>query len=174
MYQIGPHSPFKADRILIRRRANQAAWSISIIVVSTVVAMIVAWRAPGLSLYARDRLMQTRGSLAAPDDIAIIAIDEASIARFGRFPWSRSLTANLLDRLASAHPKAVALDILYSEPTTKEDDGQLASSINRAGRVIVAAQLVEAAEGGAPHRIEWLRPLPEIESAQRAWGTSMF
>jgi len=153
-----------------RRHANQAVWSLAIIIISTVAGMIVAWRAPGLKLYARDRLMQLRGPLAPPDDLAIIAIDEASIARLGRFPWSRSLTANVLNHLAAAHPKAVALDILYSEPTIKGDDDQLASAIKQVGRVVVAAQLVEAAGGADARRVAWLRPLPQIEQAAAGIG----
>jgi len=152
------------------QRANQALWSIAIIIVSTAVGMAVAWRAPGFSLYARDRLMQLRGPLAPPDDIAIIAIDEASIARFGRFPWPRSLAASALDRIVGAHPKAVALDVLYSEPTTRDDDDRLAGAIKRVGNVVVAAQLVEAAERPGTRRAAWLRPLPEIERAASGVG----
>jgi CHASE2 domain-containing sensor protein len=68
-----------------RRRANQAAWLIAIVIVSAAAGMICVWLAPGLDAYARDCLMQARGSVAPPDDIVIVAIDEASIARFGRF-----------------------------------------------------------------------------------------
>ena len=74
------------------RHASRAGWIVAIIIVSTVVAMVFSWRAPGVNLYARDRLMQARGPLPPPNDIVIVAIDEASITRLGRFPWSRALT----------------------------------------------------------------------------------
>ncbi|MBO0720455.1 MAG: CHASE2 domain-containing protein, partial [Blastocatellia bacterium] len=126
------------------RRAPQIAWTIAIIVVSALAGMVLAWRAPGFDLYVRDRLMRTRGRMAPPDDIVIIAIDEASIARFGRFPWPRALMANALDRVAATQPKAIALDVLYSEPTSANNDGdqRLAAAIARAGNVIAAAQLI--------------------------------
>ena len=111
---------------------------------------------------ASDWLMRQRGLLRVPDDIVIVAIDEPSIKRFGRFPWPRSLMARALDHLKSAQPKAIALDVLYVEPTIKSEDAALASAIMRAGNVVVAAQLTAGATNN--DEIAWLRPLPEIES----------
>src|ERR1700704_3699712 len=101
------------DGSLRIRHASNAAWIIAIIIISTMMAMTFYWRAPGVSFYARDRLMQARGPIAPPDDIVIVAIDEASIARFGRFPWQRLLTAHAIDTISSAQPKAICLAILY-------------------------------------------------------------
>jgi signal transduction histidine kinase/CHASE2 domain-containing sensor protein len=152
------------------RRARQIAWVIAIIVVSALAGMTLAWRAPGFDLYARDGLMRSRGRIAPPDDIVIIAIDEASIARFGRFPWPRALMANALDRVAATQPKAIALDVLYSEPTpaNNDDDQRLAAAIVRAGNVIAAAQLI--GDNGGARPAEWLRPLPEMERAAAGVG----
>jgi len=86
--------------------------------------MFVTWRVPGLDLDART-CWYGLGSLPLPDDIAIVAIDEASLARFGRYPWRRSLTAQMLDQLTGAHSKAIALDVLFSEPTNNADDSAL-------------------------------------------------
>ena len=119
--------------------------------------MLVDWRAPGIERYTRDWLMQARGPLPAPDDIAIVAIDEPSIARFGRFPWPRSLAAKAVDAIAAAQPKVIAVDILYTDPTTEAEDDALARSIGRAGNVVVAAQLVDAPAAGGP--AIWLMPL---------------
>jgi signal transduction histidine kinase/CHASE2 domain-containing sensor protein len=130
--------------------------------------ILVDWRAPGLGRYASDWLMRTRGPLPVPDDIAIVAIDEASMARFGRFPWSRQVIARALDTLAAARPKAIALDVLMTDPSTQEDDDNLARSIGRAGNVVVAAQLTDSEVHGGPSR--WLPPLPSFESAAAAVG----
>jgi len=152
------------DGSLKIRHASQAAWIIAIIIVSTMMAMAFYWRAPGLNSYARDRLMQARGPIPPPDDIVIVAIDEASIARFGRFPWQRQLTARALDTISSAQPKAIALDILYSEPTINGDDTALADSIKRTGNSVVGAQLVETTDETGSPVARWLSPLPVIES----------
>jgi two-component system phosphate regulon sensor histidine kinase PhoR len=132
--------------------------------------MTCVWLAPGLDAYARDVLIRTRGTVAPPDDVVIVAIDEASIARFGRFPWSRELTARAVDALAPAQPKVIALDVLYSEPTTDASDAALAASIARAGNVVLAAQLVEASDDKDQRGVQWLRPLPAIESASAGVG----
>ena len=152
------------------RHASRATWIIAIIIVSTMVGVVVSWRAPGLNLYAGDRLMQARGPISPPDDIVIVAIDEASIARYGRFPWQRGLTARALDTISSAQPRAVALDILYSEPTDSAEDTALADSIKRSGNTIAAAQFIETTdERGAPVA-SWLHPLPLIESSAAGVG----
>ena len=113
-------------------------------------------------------MIRARGALPPPDDIAIVAIDEPSIARFGRFPWSRVLSARAVDAIAMGPPKAIGLDVLYSDPTSETDDGALARSIQQAGNVVVAAQLVAPPTTGGP--TSWLLPLPAIERAAAAVG----
>src|SRR5689334_22953323 len=159
-----------SDRSPKIRSAANAAWVVAIVLVSTIVAMIVSWRAPGLNLYARDRLMQARGRISPPDDIVIVAIDEASIARYGRFPWPRTLTSRLIDTIAATRPKAIAIDVLYTEPTTPTDDSAITDAIKRAGNAIVAAQLTETTDEKGAAAVSWLRPLPAIETAAAGVG----
>jgi two-component system, OmpR family, phosphate regulon sensor histidine kinase PhoR len=136
--------------------------AVAIALLSATLALLIVWRVPGLEMSARDWLMRQRGLLPAPDDIVIVAIDEPSIKRFGRFPWQRSLMARALESLAKAQPKAIALNVLYVDPTTEADDAALAMAIKRAGNVVVAAQLPAAPT--SEDAVGWLRPLQEIES----------
>lgn len=160
-----------SDSQMNREVANESsrakiAWMILIAIASATLGILVLWRAPGLDLYARDLLMRTRGSVEPPADIVIVAIDDESIARLGRFPWPRQVIAKVLGIVSAAHPKAIALNILFSDSTNASEDKFLADSIARAGNVITAAQLVASSAGNA----EWLRPLPEIEQASAAVG----
>ncbi len=50
------------------------------------------------------------------DKIAVIAIDEVSIANIGRFPWPRDKLATMIDLLAGAKAKVIGSTILLSEP----------------------------------------------------------
>ena len=50
------------------------------------------------------------------DRIAIIAIDDQSIANIGRWPWPRDVQARLLDLLGSAKPKTIVNTTLFFEP----------------------------------------------------------
>jgi PAS domain S-box-containing protein len=152
----------------VKDRRGRALWIVAIIALSAVLGMLVDWRAPGIERYSRDWLMQSRGQLPLPDDIAIVAIDEPSIARFGRFPWPRSLAARAVDAIAAMQPKVIALDVLYVDPTSESEDGALARSIARAGNVVVAAQIDNAPVAGGP--VAWLMPLPAIAQSAAAVG----
>lgn len=51
----------------------------------------------------------------ASSHIIIIAIDDASISAIGRWPWRRALHAGLIEHLSAAQPRAVGLDVVFSE-----------------------------------------------------------
>ncbi|MEI7841704.1 MAG: serine/threonine-protein kinase [Gallionellaceae bacterium] len=55
-------------------------------------------------------------SRVASDKIAIIAIDDDSIANLGRWPWPRETQGKLLDILASGHAKVIGNTVFFSEP----------------------------------------------------------
>jgi two-component system phosphate regulon sensor histidine kinase PhoR len=146
-------------------KTGKIAGTLAVVAVSASLGMFVDWRASGINRYTEDWLVRARGPLPEPDDIAIVAIDELSIARYGQ---SRQVIARAIDTVAAAQPKAIAVDVLFSDPTTEEDDHALARSIGRAGNVVVAAQLTESPVRGGPS--SWLLPLPEIEHAAAAVG----
>jgi CHASE2 domain-containing sensor protein len=115
---------------------------------------------------------------APSDRIAIIAIDDASIASVGRWPWPRDIHAALIDKLAGARTRTIGHTAFFIEPQTDrgldyirkmkdvlqpvdgadglpdalrerlsqiiveaesslDTDGKLASSISRAGDVVL-------------------------------------
>jgi serine/threonine-protein kinase len=68
----------------------------------------------GLKLY--DTWMKLKIQAETTDRIVIIEIDDESIEKLGRWPWPRSLIADCIDRVASAEPAVIGLNIIYSEP----------------------------------------------------------
>ena len=52
----------------------------------------------------------------AGDKIAVIAIDDQSIANIGRWPWSRDIHAKMTDMLAAAHAKVIGNTVFFIEP----------------------------------------------------------
>lgn len=48
--------------------------------------------------------------------VAIIDIDEKSLATVGQWPWSRIKVAELIDKLGQAGVAAIGLDIIFGEP----------------------------------------------------------
>ncbi|MDH3450867.1 MAG: CHASE2 domain-containing protein, partial [Gammaproteobacteria bacterium] len=58
-----------------------------------------------------------RGSSADPNPtVAVIAIDDASIANLGRWPWPRDLHAAMIDVLRTGGAKAVGYTVMFLEP----------------------------------------------------------
>ena len=72
------------------------------------------------------------------DPIVIVDIDEASLAQLGRWPWTRSRLAALIDQLFDQYQiHTLGLDILLAEPESEPADAALAAAIE--GRRVVAA-----------------------------------
>jgi serine/threonine-protein kinase len=60
----------------------------------------------------------TSSSRTPNDRIAIIAIDDQSIANIGRWPWPRDVHAELIDKLNAAKAKTIVHTALFFEPQT--------------------------------------------------------
>lgn len=58
----------------------------------------------------------TSTSRQPSDRIAVIAIDDQSIANLGRWPWSRDIHAKLIDKLAAAKAKTIVQTTFFIEP----------------------------------------------------------
>ncbi len=72
-------------------------------------------------------------------EIAIVAIDERSLAQLGQWPWSRALHARIVERLSEAGAKAIALDLILAEPDRIDPAGdtELARALEASGRVVL-------------------------------------
>jgi len=54
---------------------------------------------------------------ASPNkDIAIIAIDDESVAKLGRWPWPRTRMAEVIKKTSQAGARVIGFNILFSEP----------------------------------------------------------
>ncbi len=60
----------------------------------------------------------TSTSRQPSERIAIIAIDDQSIANIGRWPWPRDVHAQLIDQLSAAKAKTIAHTAFFFEPQT--------------------------------------------------------
>lgn len=96
-----------------------------------------------------DKTMQL-SQLAPVDDIVIIDIDDKSISKLGRWPWPRSLHAQLLDKLTKAQSKAVVFDVLFPEldENHPESDLSFTRAIKRNGSVIMPIYLETLGQQG--------------------------
>jgi adenylate cyclase len=67
-------------------------------------------RLAGFDLY---QTLWPRIPVSAP--AVIVEIDDESLARHGQWPWPRTLLAQLVSRIAAAHPAAIGIDIFMPE-----------------------------------------------------------
>jgi CHASE2 domain-containing sensor protein/signal transduction histidine kinase len=156
----------------VRRLKSQVIPTVIILIVSLSAAMAVTLLVPSLSAASLNMLFRFRGRLPPPDDIVVVAIDDASLQRVGNWPWPRSVMASVLDRISAAQPQAVGLDVIYAETSDGAQDKFLTEAIGRNGRVVLPAQLteLEATPSNLSGSSTWLLPLPEIRERAAATG----
>ncbi|MFM9266778.1 CHASE2 domain-containing protein [Tychonema sp. BBK16] len=98
-----------------------------------------AWKP--LEQLSSNSLFQLRESGILPKPIwdkrvVVIAIDEASLRKLGRFPFSRDRYTKLLQALSPAKPAVVGFDIIFPESSPQDD--QLADAMSATGNVVLA------------------------------------
>jgi adenylate cyclase len=54
--------------------------------------------------------------------VTIVDIDEKSLAKFGQFPWPRTLIADLITNLTRLGAAVIAFDVIFSEPDRLNPD----------------------------------------------------
>ena len=82
----------------------------------------------------------------APRFVTIAAIDEASLARLGRWPWSRTTLAALAERLDQLGARVIAFDVFFSERESPRADGQFARAINASRKAVLATVFLDRHE----------------------------
>lgn len=126
----------------------------------------------GLERGLLDAYFTLRGPRAAQAPVAIVAIDEASLARYGQMPWDRHRFAELLGHLKSA--RVVTFDVAFNEPERAKpgEDAALAQAIRQAPPVILPVfHAFASAEAETP---QLFTPLPELARAATALGVAHF
>jgi adenylate cyclase len=121
------------------------------------------------------RMRATARPETARKDIVLVEINESTVRELeavaGRWPWPRAIHAGVIDFLARAGARAIAVDILFLEEDSREgfmfggskwsgneSDTELAASVRRAGNVVLLAEATF--EGGAQGSIRQADPWP--------------
>ncbi|MBE9065077.1 CHASE2 domain-containing protein [Leptolyngbya cf. ectocarpi LEGE 11479] len=104
-------------------------------------------------------MWELRGTMSAPEDIVILAIDEESLsqgqhyldqpdaypelAAIGSWPWPRATYATAVEKILEAGASAIALDIVFALPSSygPQDDEAFSQVLaERGSQVVLAAQ----------------------------------
>lgn len=81
-------------------------------------------------------LFRLRGEQPWDDRLVVITIDEASVDRYGAFPWDHNLYAALINHLGAAQPAAIGIDLIFAEPRSGSEALAEAMALN--GTVVLA------------------------------------
>jgi CHASE2 domain-containing sensor protein/signal transduction histidine kinase len=155
--------PTQAQR-LFRGLVHEWLWVSLILLPLTAVLSLSHGLTPNNLLYDSLRRLSP---LPVDPRILIVTIDDYSLQQLGQWPWSRSLHAQLLDRLTAANAKGVLFDVIFSEPdSVPENDQRLAQALCRAGNVFVPLLREGVARYGQPlGEIEPVAPLSHCAKA---------
>ena len=115
-----------------------------------------------LKLKSFDMLIQQEEQSLSPD-IGIVTIDEKSIEKYGQWPWSRDVLAEVITNLRSAGAGVIVLPILFSEEDRMGGDDILAQTIIDNGVVIAQVGTSQANKNSVPRGVAKIgNPLPYL------------
>jgi len=130
-----------------------------------------------------DWLFSVRGAIAAPQSVAVVAIDSRTGPRLGMSAlpreWPRSIHGELIDKLVEMNAAAIVFDIDFHKPRSAADEALFAEAARRSERVVLFQHLtgkrqpVEDASGkirGTVWVEELLSPVEPLTEAARGLG----
>ncbi|MDR3231764.1 MAG: CHASE2 domain-containing protein [Synergistaceae bacterium] len=158
-----------ADRLRDFFRLENLGWfRILWILITATFGGWLAVSSPGFVEYRDlriyDRLLRYN-SAEVQFPVARIVAGGASLGRGPSLPWSRTMYADLVERLKGA--RLVVLDIPLEGTTSPEEDEVLIRAVREHGRVIGRAQVLLASPAGG-HMVEG--PFPALSEAFRRVG----
>jgi signal transduction histidine kinase/CHASE2 domain-containing sensor protein len=136
-----------------------------LVLLGLVLLVNISFPVSTLSQKLNDLFFWMRGHLPASSQVALVTIDDATLARHGRWPWHRQELATLINTVSRARPAAIGLDVLLSEPEDEQNDAALAAALRSAGNVVLAEKI-----STSPGDRLWVDPLPRFLSAAKGTG----
>jgi signal transduction histidine kinase len=118
-----------------------------------------------LSQKLNDFFFRLRRPLPVSTQVAMVLIDDATLAQQGRWPWPRARLATLVRAVRAQQPKAIGMDILLPEAEDEQNDSALQSAIQSAPNMVLAAKISSSPTGNL-----WMDPLPRFVQAAKGVG----
>lgn len=151
------------------------SWRLKVYLVSLIIGVIFAglfmagfWFKIRYSL--TDKLFINR---PAGNQVIIVAIDNESLSQVGRWPWSRSVYAKLIEVVDQGNPKRIGFDVNISEPSNFNDDNLLARSLASSSRVILPLEVSLKKTTGYLQAANLLEPLAALKNVAQLGISNM-
>lgn len=159
------------------------------ILAAIALALVIGWWHPAgeggpLAAFERasyDWRFAIRGAEPAPAGVAVLAIDDAALAKLGRFPLPRWILATVVRKLEEVGVAAIGVDLLLLEPEPPTDsnglspnDLMLRNALSESGRDVLGMALVFGAGTLPEEKVAAARALglPVVERAQNGAAQS--
>ena len=158
MESLSSKKQFKVHRDII----------ISGIVILVVLLLTVVGVIEPFELKVYDLLMRIKTPTTERDDVVIVAIDDASIAEMGTFPWKRDKVADGIIRMRELGASGVTFDIEYVSPSdlgiNPDAESKMADKFDAANEIISSylIDLSDAIGSGSYSNEEILELIDEI------------
>ncbi|HET9792178.1 MAG TPA: CHASE2 domain-containing protein, partial [Candidatus Angelobacter sp.] len=118
-----------------------------------------------LSQSMTDFFFRLRGPQPTSQQVALVLIDDATLAHYGRWPWQRAQLARLIRSVGAQQPKAIGLDVLLPEVEDESNDSALESAIASAPNLVLGAKI-----SGSLDNNLWIDPLPRFSKNAKGTG----
>ncbi len=130
-----------------------------------------------------DLLFRARGSRPADPNVVLVELDERGAQRWGLWPWSRAVSAQIIDRLLDAKAKVLGLDLAFTDAVSEDEsakaalaalseEGALSPGLHRLQGALEArladspdARLEAVLKKGGPRIVQGLVPYNEREAS---------
>ncbi|TCU12907.1 CHASE2 domain-containing protein [Rhizobium sullae] len=157
------HSP---GRPFISRPVRLAVLVLLTLIAISLLSRLPAWSL--LELRSFDYLSTFDDPLPPADAPVIVAIDEPSLAEINeQWPWPRSLHARLVRQLRAAGVRAIGLDIIMAEQSSREDDAAITAAV---GPDVVLAGDETLIQTPQADQLVRATPMPQLTAAGARTG----
>lgn len=138
---------------------------LNVLLLALVLALSMTSPVTTLNLKLSDLYFRMRPPQPVSSKVALVMIDDATLARVGRWPWPRRRLAELIRAVTAQHPRALGLDVLLPEPEDERNDAELAAAIAAAPNLVLATKI-----SGSPQGKLWSDPLPRFAKFAKGVG----
>ena len=106
-------------------------------------------------------LLQQQDEYVLSKDIGVVTIDEASIEKYGQWPWNRAVLSDIIWQLREAGAGIIVLPMLFSEDDRLGGDSYLQDALTDNGVVIAQAGSLNANKNAVPRGVAMIGdPMP--------------
>jgi CHASE2 domain-containing sensor protein/tRNA A-37 threonylcarbamoyl transferase component Bud32 len=132
-----------------RHRKWAAAAAGALVLFRLLAEVAPVMRRPDLALL--DFWQSVRGTDSPSPQIAIVGVDEKSVARFGPPAWPRSEYVPLVEKLSSAGARVIGFDFTFGALERERENNELfAAAMKKAGNVVFGYEFVDVGDPSPP------------------------